>query len=160
MPTVNQIRAAIAEKIHGVNPAVAAHEYERYTKNQSDLLAMYQAPDSLDATKARLNGYHVRKVSTREVFVDTGRWSIWHRWRIRGLMSLDDADESEKLFDTQLEAIRDAFRLDDTLGGLILGTIDPESGEAGMQVIEQKPVMFAGVLCHWAEMGLSTQHLV
>lgn len=159
-PTVSEIRAAIAEKIFSVAPAIAVHDYERYTKNMSDLKALYLSTDPLNADAARLNGYHVRKVSTRRVFVDTGRWSIWHRWRIRGLMALDDADATEKIFDEQIETIADAFRADDTLGGLIAGTVDPESGEAGLQVLESKPVMFADVLSHWAELGLTTQHFV
>ncbi len=155
MPTVTEIRKAIANKIFAVDPAIAVHDYERYTKQMSDLVAMYKSGDP-----PRLNGYHVRKVGTREVFVDTGRWSVWHRWRIRGLMALKDADETEKLFDEQLEAIRDAFRDDDDLGGLILTSIDDRSGEAGIQVLEQKPVMFGDALCHWAELGLTTQHLI
>ena len=124
MPALNEIRTAIADKILSAAPAVAAHDYERYTKSMSDLAAMYKAADSLDANAARLNGYHVRRVSTREVLVDTGRWSVWHRWRIRGIMSLDDADETEKLFDEQIETIRTAFRDDEDLGGLIFGTTD------------------------------------
>ncbi len=157
MPTLDQIRAAIANKIQGVDAQIAVHDYERYTKQYSDLIAMYKAGDP---AAPRLNGYHVRNVGTRETIVDSGRGSIWHRWRIRGFMSLDDADETEKLFDNQIEAIRDAFRIDDDLGKLVLTCIDDKSGEAGIQLLEQKPVMFAGVLCHSAELGLTTQHLI
>ena len=155
MPSLNQIRAAIAEKIFSLDPSVAVHEYERYTQNASDLIAMYK---SGDAENARLHGWHVRRLATKEVLVDTGRWSIWHTWRIRGFMAIDDADESEKLFDTEIEAIRDAFRADDSLGGLVFECV-AQNGDTGVQVIASQPVLFAGVLCHSAELGLTTQHL-
>jgi len=155
MPTLDEIRVAIAEKIFNLDPSVAVHQYERYTKNASDLVAMYKSGSDGDA---RLHGWHVRRFATREELVAVGEWSIWHSWRIRGFMSLDDADESEKLFDTEIEAIRDSFREDETLGGLVLENIAP-SGEAGIQVLASQPVMFAGVLCHSAELGLTTQHL-
>jgi len=127
MPTLDEIRVAIAEKIFNLDPSVAVHQYERYTKNASDLVAMYKSGSDGDA---RLHGWHVRRFATREELVAVGEWSIWHSWRIRGFMSLDDADESEKLFDTEIEAIRDSFREDETLGGLVLENIAP-SGEAG-----------------------------
>ena len=162
VPTVTQLRAAIAEKIFAIDPQIAVHDYERNAKDMSALAALYK---SGDPAAPRLNGYHVRRVATREVFVDTGRWCVWHRWRIRGVMGMSDANASEKLFDEQIEAIRVAFRdiegqVTDPLGKLILGTIDDKSGEAGIQVLDSKPVMFAGVLCHWAELGLATQHLI
>lgn len=155
MPTLNQIRAKIAEKIFALDNAVAVHEYERYTKNASDLVALYK---SGPPENPRLHGWYVRRVGTKEIFVDTGRWSIYHAWRMRGFMALDDADETEKLFDERIEAIRDTFRYDPDLGGLVFECI-AQNGESGVQVISSGPVLFAGVLCHSAELGLTTQHL-
>lgn len=157
MPTVNEIRAAIAEKIFSLDKTVAVHEYERYAKSNSDLVAMYKSGD--DAATARLHGWHIRNIATREVFVDTGRWSIWHTWRIRGFMSLDDKNETEKLFDTFIESIRDAFRTDDSLGGLLFSCTEPDGNVNGVQKLNAMPVFFGGVLCHSAELGLTTQHL-
>jgi len=76
-------------------------------------------------------------------------------------MSLDDADSTELTFDTLIESIRDAFRDDDSLGGLIFSTvIDNKSNQAGVQVDETAPVLFAGVLCHSARLSLTTRHLL
>lgn len=155
MPTLDQIRAKIAEKIFALDNAVAVHEYERYAKDMRVLVALYK---SGPPENPRLHGWYVRRVATKEIFVDTGRWSIWHIWRMRGFMALDDADETEKLFDDFIESIRDTFREDQDLGGLVFQCI-AQNGESGVQVISSGPVMFAGVLCHSAELGLTTQHL-
>jgi len=85
MPTHREIRAKIAEKIFALDNAVAVHEYERYTRNMSDLVAMYK---SGDADNPRLHGWYVRLVATKEVFVNVSRWSIWHTWRMRGFNGL------------------------------------------------------------------------
>lgn len=156
MTTFADIRAAIAAVIQSVDETMAVHEYERYTKNASDLIAMYK---SGDPDNARLHGWHVRRVGTRERAESIGRWSIWHNWRLRGFMALDDADESEKLFDAEIEAIRDAFRADATLGGLVVDCISPDGEMTGAQVLASQPVLFAGVLSHSADLQLWTQHL-
>lgn len=154
MPTLDQIRAAIKAKIETVADVGVVHEYERYSKERSKLKALYES-----GVPARLFGWHIRRVSTREFLEDIARWRVVHGWRIRGFMSIDDADATEKLFDARVEAIRDAFRTDDSLGNLIFTCIDPQSNEAGIQVIDHRPVLFCDVLCHHAELGLTTQHL-
>ncbi|MDA8107567.1 MAG: hypothetical protein M0015_02930 [Betaproteobacteria bacterium] len=157
MPTLDQIRTKIAEKIFAVAPTIAVHDYERYTKNMSDLAAMYKSEDVLDANAARLNGYHVRRVATAEDEPMVGaKKEVTHTWEIRGFMALDDADATEKLFDNQVEAIRDTFREDDTLGGLVATTV--VGNAAGVQVLESVPVVFAGVLSHSAKLRLFTRH--
>lgn len=154
MPTVKQIRDAIKAKILTVAGAGTVHTYQRYAKEASKLATLYKFGDP-----ARFLGWNLSRVATRELFVDTGRWSVFHTWRIRGYMGIDDADATEELFDDKVEEIRTAFRDDDSLGGLVFSCINPESLEAGIQVLESRPVMFAGVLCHNAELGLMTQHL-
>lgn len=154
MPTVKQIRDAIKAKVAGVAGSGQAHTYERYAKEASKFVELYK-----DASSGRILGFHVRRVATREVLVDTDRWAIYHAWRIRGYMSLDDADATEELFDTKIEALRDAFRDDDSLGGLVFSCVNPQSNEAGLQLLDHSPVMLAGVLCHKAELALTTQHL-
>ena len=159
-PTLNQIRTAIAAKLLAVDATLLVHEYERYTKRMDELLELYVSGDAGDK---RVHGYHIRRSATREILIDTDRWAIYHAWRIRGFLGMDDAAATEKLFDTEIEALRDAFRADDTLGGLVF-SLSPvgseDQGEIGMQVLSSQPVMFAGVLCHSAELGLTTQHLI
>jgi hypothetical protein len=151
------VRAAIKTKMLTVANIGTVNDYERYSDQMSKLTLQYVASIS---GHDQLLGWHIRRVSKREIFVDTGRWSIHNRWRIRGFMALDDAAATEKTFDALLVALDTAFRADDSLGSVVLSCIDPESGEAGLQLVDSKPVLFAGVLCHSAEIGLHTQHLL
>jgi hypothetical protein len=152
MPTANDIRAAIKARLEAVADIGLVHDYERYAAEQSRFRQLYGAG-------GRILGWNISRVAARETFVDTGRWSVLTSWRIKGYMSLDDADQSEKLFDARIDAIRDAFRADDELGGAVLTSIRPDNSESGIQVLDQRPVLFAGVLCHHALLGLTTQHL-
>lgn len=154
MSTLDEIRTAIKAKMDAVSGVGQVHGYERYAKEASKFSVFYK-----DETTERILGWHVRRISTRELFVDTGRWTIFHGWRIRGYMSLDDADATEQLFDMKIEELRDAFRDDDDLGGLAYSCIDPQSSQAGLQLLDHSPVLLAGVLCHKAELALTTQHL-
>lgn len=155
-PTLQQIRDAIKAKMETVAGIGKVHAYERYTQQQSALQTLYK-----DTASSRLLGWHIRRTGTREIFLDTGRWVIDHDWKIRGFMALDDADATEQTFDTLIEAIRDAFRSDDSLGSLIFSTcIDTKNNQAGVQVEEAVPVLFAGVLCHSARLALTTRHLL
>lgn len=154
MPTMDQIRTAIKTKIETVGTVGVVHKHEPYAKSAADLAAKYKT-----GNPARLHGWHIRRVSTREKLQDVARWHVYVAWRIRGVMSLEEADSTEELFDTEIEAIRDAFRADDSLGGLIFSCINPDNDEVGVQLLDHRPALFAGVLCHFAELGLMTQHL-
>lgn len=156
-PTLNQIRAAIKAKIESVPDRGVVHEYEPYFREPSKLLAKYQF-----GAPARIFGWHIRRVGTRELLDDIARWHVFHSWRIRGFMGIEEADETEKLFDTKIELIRDAFRADDSLGNLLFDTTTTNAAgpkEIGIQVLQCQPVMFCNALCHHAELGLTTQHL-
>lgn len=148
-PTLDEIRAAIVAKIATVAGSGKVHDYERFTAVESKLLELYKSGK-------RIHGYHVRRVRTLEQQSAVGRYVVTNAWHVRGFMSLDDADATEKLFDIEIEKIRDAFRADETLGFAGLSTIDDE--QAGVQVLESGPVMFAGVLSHAARLALTTTH--
>lgn len=154
---VTTIRGAIVTRMQSVANIGVVNDYERYTQAMSELKTLYAATIS---GSPQLRGWHVRRVSAREVFVDSGRYSVHTRWALRGFMAIADANATEKTFDDLIEAACDAFRADDTLGGAVLSCIDPESGECGLQLAEHRPVLFAGVLCHNAILNLHTQHLL
>lgn len=153
--SVQQLRDAIAAKIASVTNVGKVHPYERYAKSPSALATLYV---SSAQGGNRILGWYVRRVSTREILIDTGRNYMDHGWRVRGFMSLEDADETEEKFDTLIEAIRTAFRADPSLGGLC-ETYFNEAGanQAGVQLEEHAPVLFAGVLCHSARLSLTTR---
>lgn len=147
--TVKQIRDAIAAKIAAVPGAGTVHSYERYAKERAAFRALF-------VSGGVLKGWVIRKTATRETSDAIGRQAIVHRWSIRFYMGMDDAAASEESFDTLIEDVRDAFRVDETLGGLVAGTV--VDGEAGLQVESSEPVMFADVLAHGARLRLSTRH--
>lgn len=155
-PTHIQIRDAIKAKLDAITGIGKVHTYERYSQKQSDLVAFYK-----DVASGRLLGWHISRVASREAYIDIERWVRDHDWKIRGFMALDDADETQETFDTLIESICDAFRVDPSLGDLIFSTvIEEKNHQAGVQVEEVAPVLFGGVLCHSARLALTTRHLL
>lgn len=153
MPTLAQIRNAIAAKIAAVQNIGQVYAFERFAKAEKDFRLMYLSTD-------RILGWNVRRVSKTETSPATGRWHVTNRWQIKGFLSLDDESESELIFDGLIEAIGDAFREDETLGGLVDSTVLENPNVAGIQVEDSGPVMFAGVLCHSARLALYTRNSI
>lgn len=155
MTTLADIRDAIVAKLTTVANVGQVHGYERFAKAEKDFRALYEsgaAPDKL------ILGWCVRRARKRETANRFGRVTVYNHWEIRGFMGLADASASELRFDSLIEAIGDAFRADETLGGLVETMPEEPGGEAGIQVAESGPVMFAGVLCHSATLKLMTRH--
>ena len=149
--TLAQIRDAIKAKLEGIAGIGIVHKKERLAARVADLKALY-------VSNGQLLGWHIRRVATSEVSPAIGRYTTDHRWQIRGFMAIDDAADSEIVFDELIESIRAAFRADETLGGTIGGTQAPPP-TIGAQLIESGPVMFADVLCHGARLQLMTRHI-
>jgi hypothetical protein len=152
------VRAAVKAKVAGVANVGTVHDYERFANTPSALIADYV---NNAQTGNRINGWFVSRAAYREVFIDTGRWVRDDDWRVVGYMGLDDADATEKKISTLVDAIADAFRNDDTLGGVV-GTciIDTQGKKAGLQLDELGHVLFAGVLCHRARCSLTTRSFI
>ncbi len=150
MPTTAQIRDAIKAKMETVAGVGVVHRYERLAARVADLKSLY-------VTGGQLRGWHIRRVAMSQVSPAIGRYTIDNRWQIRGFMAIDDSAETELVFDGLIDSVRDAFRADETLGGLIEGTQAP-APTLGMQLIEHGPVMFADVLCHGARLAYATRH--
>ena len=150
MPTVSVLRQAIVAVIESVPGAGHVHDRERFADNDKALKALYAHPDGT------LKGWFVRRLSTREDSPAVGRHVVTHRWQIRCFMGFVDGVASEHAFDDLIEAVRDAFRADETMGGLAVSTIIDEA--AGLQLDDAGPVLFAGLLCHAARMTLYTRH--
>lgn len=148
--TLEQIRAAIVAKMETVDDIGRVHGFERYAREQKRFLELYK-PELHD----EIRGWFVRRVGTVGTSPALTRHSALHRWRISGFMSLDDERQSEVAFDTLIEALRAAFRADETLNGLIGGMSDGRV--SGLQLDESQPVSFAGVLCHSARLTLYTR---
>lgn len=142
-------RAAIVANMQTVPDLGQVHAYERFAKQDAAFRDLYKSGD-------RILGWNVRRVSTRETSAVMGRYHGQIGWRIRGFMSIDDAAASEQAFDSLIDALRDAFRADETLGGAVESTLNPSNDEVGLQLDDSGPVMFAGVLCHGCTLSLTT----
>jgi len=149
MPTIASVRTAIMGKLNAVAGIGATHDYERYAASMAGMKALY-------LSGGQIKGWNLRRVATEETSPAVGRYVVTHRWRIAGYMALDDSAATEKAFDDLIEAARDAFRADDTLGGVVATCII--DSVAGAQVQDSGPVMFGNVLCHGARLALATRH--
>lgn len=153
MPTLEQIRAAIVSQIESVADIGPVHGFERFAKGEKDFRALY-------AYNGQVCGWHVRRITRREIAPAVGSSTVVNKWRIRGFMSLEDAASSELVFDGLIEALCDAFRADQTLGGLIFSMTPDGQTVSGLQLDDSGPVMFAGVLCHSGSLTLHTVHFL
>ncbi len=152
------VRGAIAARLETVTATGPIHRYERYAAREADLKVLYAAAGE------PLRGWYVRRTgAARYRYGETDRVRVVTHWRLVALCALDDAAQSEIGFDGMLDAVLDAFRADETLDGatshLFAGPGESRTGDTwGPQLEDSGPVMFAGVLCHRAQLALTTTH--
>lgn len=151
MTRIAAIRAAIVAKMAAIPDIGIVHAHQPWLKTEARLKDLY-------VSNGQLRGWFVRRIATAETSPALGTAIEVHRWRIQGFMALDDTGSSELAFDDLIEAIRDAFRADETLGGEISGTATKDG--TGIQVEDSLPVAFCGVLCHSALLALSTKSVI
>lgn len=150
--SLSTIRSAIVATLAAVPDIGVVHAYERYAADYSTLLALYRSP-----THGQIRGWHVSRASTTErgqIFQSSAEVT---RWRIRGLLGVNDAAATGLLIDELIESIRDAFRADPTLGGAVAECAEPvQDGESGIQVEGVEFALFGSVLCHSCRLALPT----
>lgn len=147
MSKLEDIRRAIIERLEQIEYIGIVHDHQPYIKTEAALRDLY-TEDRL------LLGWHVRRVATQEIAGSIGQWIETHTWVIWGVMALGDDGRSENDFDALIESIRDVFREDQNLGGVVSLT-ETDDG-AGIQVEKSEPVFFCGVLCHSVQLLLRT----
>lgn len=153
--SVAAIRTAIWTRLSGIPDIGVVHERERYAASHDRLKSLYWMP-----RPGQIRGWYIRRMSTAEVGQLRTNTVEQIRWRLVGVMTFDDAAASELEFDALIEAVRDAFRDDDTLSETVAQCSVPVdgggAGESAIQLEDCGPAMFAGVLCHVARLGLNT----
>lgn len=154
MSTVREIRMAIATRLRSIPDVGVVQEYQRYAHDMKKLGALYVAPPH------GLRGWHVRRHATLEGDNIQGRTIEHIVWKLVFVMALNDDAQSELVFEDLLEAARDAFIANQTLGDTVDQCSVPgangESGESGLQIEAAGPAMFGGVLSHVAHLRLNT----
>tara|TARA_B100001105_G_scaffold251204_1_gene240607 strand:+ start:15540 stop:16019 length:480 start_codon:yes stop_codon:yes gene_type:complete len=144
-------RAAILAKLQTVAQLGVLHDEEPYARDNAAFQAKYLW--DLGSGQKQLRGWFFRRTATREMTLGVGRVMNAHTWRLQGFMALNPPD-SGKTFDGLIEAMRQAFRADETLGGI--AAPGPLNNPTGVQVLDSGPVSFTGVLCHGATLQLTT----
>jgi len=147
-------RAALVATLAAVPDAGVVHAWERYAKDLGRLRALYvaQLPEG-----DQLRGWYVRRLAFQVTRNGAGRAFVHTTWLLRGLMAVSDEAQSELVFDDLVDAVRRAIEADPTLGGAVQTTLFEK--ELGAQLQAAGPVMFAGVLCHAADLVVTTETL-
>jgi hypothetical protein len=146
--SLSEIRAAIQASLAAVPNIGTIHAYERFAARPDDLKKLYMVGD-------RVRGGFITRTATRELEASTSHNNVIHRWRINYYVGWSEQENSAAGFDYLVECMRAAFRDDETIGDVVSTTI--VDGQAGLQLEDAGPVMFAGTLCHGARFSLQTK---
>jgi hypothetical protein len=151
MNDMADIRSAIVARLASVPGIGVVHACERYSADLARLKALY-------VWHGAIRGWFVRRAQVTESGNRLAHTVETTRWHLRGFMALDDAAQSELIFDGVIESVRNAFAQDETLDGTVAQCSEPgnEDGLSGIALDEAGPVMFGGVLCHACRLSLLT----
>lgn len=132
------------------------HDYRRWANNWDDYLDLFKDQDD------KVNAWIISRVSCAEKMLTMPSENLVAiEWNIYGIYGLNDSLASEIDFQDLIDGIRAKFRINRNLNSTC-DTIRPEWGPmAGLYGI-QSPLIgyarFGGVLCHYTELKLGTQH--
>lgn len=144
MTTTTAIRAAIVAKLTAIPGIGKVHQYERYAAQQSKLKELFES-------NSRILGWVVRRSGFKKTEIADAIFTVRTQWQVRGYMSLDDAAETELLFDALVDLVQATLSNQPTFG---IASYVPDYEFKS----EQEPVMFCGVLCHSVTMSFDTVH--
>ena len=145
------IRTALVTVLQDVGGIGVVHGFERYANDLGKLKAHYLWTNPA-TNEPEIRGWFLRRLSTAE-----GEGQRVVGWRVQGYLSLEDGAASELEFDALIERIGEAFRDRETLIEHVF--LNSANGDVdGLQVDESGPVIFAGVLCHGAQLRLVTRY--
>lgn len=144
------VRGYINTIVEGVTNIGLVHDYERWSNNQTTFLDYFK---TLIGGSSVIRGWTITcAIATQEWLNEPqadgqGQIARTYTYKLRGYFGLDDSAETEKSAWVVVEAVMRA--LDES--GILHGedemwTINPPS-----QLTIFEPRLFAGVLCHYAE---------
>ncbi len=152
------IRARIKTVIESVANTGPVHNRERYIPNWDELKTLFSVTIE---NVVILRGWMIslrRVTQSVETFQGSGdaeTTAVTYIYRLRGFASLIDANSSEITFAALVLAISKAIQEDATLDQYVWERETP--AVAGIELGE---MMFAGVLCHSAEITLVFQEVI
>jgi hypothetical protein len=144
------IVAKIKTRLDAVTGVGPVHGYARWAVNWDNFLSMF-------SESGKINGWTISRQSATMHRTAYSEVQKAHIFVLSGLYGLDDANNSEAVFNGLLDAVQTAFKGDPTLGGSAV-TINPEVGPMaglyGLQIELIENRLFGSVLCHFAECRL------
>ena len=145
MSSVLEMRSRLQLTLEGIEPPVGrVHPYSRYTAETQQLKSLFQDADGA------FRGWTITCEASPESAETNSQTERGYRWVIRGYLGWQDSLESEVTFQQLAESVCDALRADIDLGGLSARDCDPPA----VRLFD--PRMFAGVLCHYCEIVITS----
>jgi hypothetical protein len=135
------VRAGIYELVGAISDIGIVHDYERWAADSARFIDLFKT--TIDGV-AQIRGVEITRGSAAEDETPERK----HTYKLKCYMGLKDEDATEKTFNTIVEAICDAFRADQTIGGVA-------GGHDYAQVATIELRMFGSVLCHYAELAVT-----
>jgi len=124
------------------------HKYERWAADWAKFLTFFKDPVS-----SRIFGWEIRRGNLQSVKLGAFEQEDTHGYVIRGYLGVQDADQTEILFNLKIEELRGLFRGNHTMGGVCL-----DVGAVSVETIDER--MFGAVLCHYAELRLTVAEIL
>ncbi len=151
--SLSAVRDAIVAKLRGIPGIGPVSAFEPLGKDLAALKKYYVAAGS-----GVLRGWYLRRMATAEVGEIYERSADYTTWRIQGYVAVSGDGASELDAQELVETIRQAFREDYNLGGVVASqSASSRGGEIHVQLREFTTVMFCEVLCHSIRLELSTE---
>jgi hypothetical protein len=144
------IRQQIYTTLSGVTSIGKVHDYERWAADWDAFIALFK---TTVAGAPQIRGWEIGREAVAAVYDDNAEESDTHQFVIRGYLVVKDSAATEKTFNALIEAVRQAFRFDFTLGGLC-----EMAGPMTARVITTR--MFGAVLCHYCELVFPVQEVL
>lgn len=136
------IRSQLGVIVTAVSGVANVHDYQRWAAEAENFKSFFE-----DTPNKTIQAWMITRDRSIEDDHATAQNYRRHQIRIIGVYSLSDADATEKTFSDLLEAICDALRTDNDIGGTAESSGPP-------RVTRDDHTMFADVLCHFGEVSI------
>ena len=144
------IRAAIKTIMNTIIGIGKVNDYERWSTDAAEMVSMFKL-DPANKT-APLYGWEITRDAIPQVQrITNKKYKATYTYTIKGYYALRDAVASEKLFQTIVDTVVQKF-----VDALIPNT----EGHSVPTATKILPWMFAGVLCHHAELKMSVSEII
>jgi hypothetical protein len=141
------IRLKMKEIIERVPGCGFVHDYERWSTDWNKFIALFKDPAS-----SKILGWEISRRNASGTYISNSEEEVSADYIIHGYMGVQDADRTDIKFNALIDALRDQFKADMTLGGL-------NQGPQGFNCGTIEPRSFGSVLCHYCEITIPVTYI-